>query len=488
MKRLNFKTAFTIAEMLVVLIIIGIITAITVHSIRNKHSQYSKLYATAYSTLVQAIYAAQSDFESAAAVNMCSTLDRLTFYWTQDCWDKYTYYNTVTGDETSITDSIEQTQRGAIRGYPRQYPGYLFGAYNVQAEFDGSGSETAFCRSLTNNINTIDERNECKSFITGMRPGKTDWYLGESFLKTFCAIRRTDASERAAGKGNEICDGGGSIIPSFIASNGQRFYISKVLYANPPFYPDRITGQNDSDAQHERMAFRFIVVDLNGDNGPNSQIRKKDTLPDLVLFAVGIKSIGSGATGFVVPLGWPEFDDSYFSAVISYPYYGQGYDPSTGKRKLNPKDFSESMTLFEAKNVAWYGDLDDNWTNSYYGQMFVPDQPFTFSNLFYYWGINCNGAGCSAKNGMGNQYHVDKMLANLVYQFIYTPDIGDTEDYAWNIGPGNKQYHTFIPLVVQGGTLDKDGGCSYGKVPARTCNSNNRQYQKWGYCCVMPAE
>lgn len=444
MKRL-FRSAYTLVEVVIVLVIIGVVSIISMYSIKNSQNQYKKLYYVAYDTLVQTVGNAYLSW--APISGKCSALndDVTELYWSEDCWAEYTKTRTVQGSEVNggayYTSTYEAEAIGGIKGYPRQYPGFLFGDPTV-GEFDGSGTDKAFCKLLTEQINTIDETNECKSFISGVRP-KEDLSVGSDFLSTFCALMQKyneNGEVQKDSSGNVIgeCSGTGNIIPSFVAANGQKFYISTVLTANPPYIDG--TGK-----EYERMQFRLVAVDLNGDSGPNTQLRSGMRMPDIVLFA--IKN-----DGVVIPLGRPEFDELYASAMVYYPKYLNKPDPNNPNTyKKNDVQNSDLMTLFNAKLHAWAGQTVQGGAQNYFGQQLVLSEPLSFTNLLYFWAVNCKVEGCNAKTvGISSSvpFYVDSLFANLVMQFIF-----DKKNSAEDI----------VPREITQGILDEDYGCTLGE-------------------------
>ena len=424
MKKLK---AFTLVEILIVLVIIGTIMVLSISTVRKRKNNYRALYKVAYQTLMQASLNCAYDW-SPSCGNCSSDSDVSStagYCWSKDCWNKY------------IEKNIEKDYLGGIDGYPRKYPGFLFGD-DTNGNFDGSGTDVTFCKMLTDRLNTLDKQNQCRSFISGIN-SNVDLRKGVNFLDAFCAQVGDE-------RGSIVCSSAsnGLLIPSFITPNGQKFYISTVQYANVPFI--------NTNAR-ERSAFRFVVVDLNGDSGPNTQLIRggfnqygnndNSIFPDIVLFA--IKS-----DGVVIPLGLPEFSTNYANAVVYYPKYLNEVDPSDPtKLKRNDKDNSSTNTLYDAKLMAWAGSASTaDITNKIFGQPVVQEEPFSFSAPLYSVGITCVPDGCSNATGAssGTSVYVDKLMATLIWQFIVD---------------GKDSTNDIVPRITKDGMLDEVHGCTY---------------------------
>ncbi len=390
MKRPNFN-AFTLAEMFLILIIISVITVVSMRAIKIKQGQFRDLSYIAYNTLLQATGNAYLDWKPDT---QCTQCDNDSYCWTENCWNFYTGNN---------SEQEEAYARGGIPGFPRQYPGFLFGRAEG-GNFSGIGTDQAFCKTLTKNINTIDKDIECQSFISGIRPN-VNLSIGHNFLSTFCALKEVRDENDNVIDNQAECSGTGNIVPSFIGANGMKFYISSVLTANPPAY-------SLQDKLNERMMFRLVVVDLNGDNGPNSQFKKNDIYPDLVLFA--IKPDAS-----VIPLGILEYSTNYLNAIVQYPEFLNQKDPLANRYLKNTLTQSDPMSLFDAKLTAYAGHASSEVTTQYYGQSLMHTHPFSFSPFLYMLATNCPENGCNNTTLLQNSVYAEKLLVNLVKQFIY---------------------------------------------------------------------
>ncbi|MBE7706871.1 MAG: hypothetical protein E7Z91_06490 [Cyanobacteria bacterium SIG30] len=515
------KKAFTVAEIVISLFIIGVLTVITLQTTQHLNNNYTKLYSAAYNGLVQAVGNAYLNWDPGEEDNFTNCgLEGGEYRWSKACWKFYTNnmgkgdggnpitatlggktYSSVcfdsnSSDDPNISKCDNQTHEllaDGIKGFPRKYPGFLFGRY-VGGNFDGVGGsidptdqdpiDVAFCKSITKYFNTLNSFNECQSFITGMRDytDKTtygdnekslDFTKGQNFLNAFCALETTlDPGAGATYNhsdylSNVKCSGtsGGSIIPSFITANGQKFYISKVLNANMPFFGD---PTNPDYTGNQRRYFRFIVVDLNGDARPNRQYVKGGTFPwtkgandsdevdsgsypDLVLFAIT-------DSGYVIPLGIPEFAKNYASATVYFPeYLNECSDSSCTEFKKNDIDFSDAANLFYAKLTAWGVD-GIKMPNMIYGQPVLESEPISWSTYFYWIGLECGKDGCNNKSvstdlaGSGYKLYADKLMSNLIRQFMFK-NKGATI---------NAIQDTIIPSAVSNIKADVIHGCETG--------------------------
>lgn len=436
MKHINIKKGFTILEMMIALAIIGIISTLSITVVRNVGNDYQKMYYTAYNTLLQAAGNAFLNWKpdcSCSTNTMLATMDTNKFVcWSKTCWE--TFESRADGHE----------------GVTRNYPGFLMGSY-TNGEFSGYRTDEHFCKMLTSQLNTINQNVECQSFIntyaTHKDGNELDYTKGIPFFDAFCytpMLAADDYNNHVARVINEQnADGYASAVtagecteeiqPSFVTANGQKFYISRILSTN--------ANVAAFDFQENRELFRFVAVDINGSNSPNTQLRRggnnqnfnTGVLPDIVLFA--IKSDGT-----VVPLGRPEFSKNYLNAVVYYPEFLNSVDLN-GRLRKNDKANSEAETLFQAKMFAWgpNGGEGVDISTLAYNQAFNIAEPFTYSTLLY----NRAWSNPNGVNGAGN--YTDRFLSRLVQQFTFDHEGSST---------------TFIPTLATG-VADREHGCTY---------------------------
>lgn len=426
------KKAFNLAEILLVLAIIGTISILSLQVIRKSNDDYRRMYYTAYNTLVQAAGNAAlewnptcscSDFENRSDDMLLGTC------WADACWKHFEYKNGTAGNSVNL-------------GVRRDYPGFLMGSY-TKGSFTGYATDSNFCKTLTSKLNTINETIECQYFINAYALNnksnqRIDYSKGNEFLDTFCSKQMTKPSEYTNETINK-CET--EIQPSFITANGQRFYISKLLSTNANLqrYPD-----TNGNPKINREFFRLVAVDLNGINGPNTQLtRASGKLPDIVLFAIR-------SDGTVVPLGLPEINRNYAGAIVQYPEFLRKIDSATGTIERNTTTQSGSTTIFAAKALAWgfeTGKGIDINTDTAYGQVFSEMEPLSYSTLLYQMSSLCRpieaGGSGSSSTCPTNRY-TDELLARLVTQFLYNKK-GSSETIPLNSEPD----------------ADTDHGCTY---------------------------
>lgn len=248
------KIGFTLGELLVVLGIIGILTAVAVTTIKPAEKKAVKyLYMNAYNSLSKA------------------------------------YYNAV------------------LKGYNPFTEEEFQGLTPEHSETVDTGTEI-LCRGLTYWINTgTNEKNDDHDYSTTCSSTKLTSELADDF---------SDENIQ------------------FVATNGMKFYISKML------------GDED-------FKFYLVFVDVNGTRPPDSieytfkggksaddydddEKKAKDLIePDIYAFAIL-------DTGRVCPIGIPEYDSNIMTARF-------GYFDDEGE----PLYTRQSLAYYQAKGAAW---------------------------------------------------------------------------------------------------------------------------------------
>ena len=363
---MNLKEkAFTVAEIIVCFAIMALIfTATITNVVRNDN--YYKLYWTAFDTLFQAAHNAQAQFSGLLPAtdvgsNAAEVCKDEGHHYTKECWS----YEYKEEGSTGPGVRLETLWPGGTE-HTRAYPDFLYGDPFLNT-YDGTGTDTPFCQLLTAQLNTIFSANECKSFISSVN---TNLYSSSNVKKKGAEFLKAFASDETKDSNIE------EIEPSFVAANGQRFYISSVVTANSMH---KAFGE-----EKQRKSYRFVVVDLNGSAGPNSQFRTHSKLPDLVLFAIT-------ANGDVIPLGLPEYMKSYINAIVQYPEFLNKKDPKDPTKFLrNTVLESDTMTLFDAKRHAWGPKAGANDPGIIYSQGYSEDEPMSYSSVFYFNANSCN--------------------------------------------------------------------------------------------------
>lgn len=401
------RKAFNLAEMLLVLAIIGTISVLSAQVVNKANNDYRKLYYTAYNTLLQAAGNAALQWQpSCNCVNFENwSNDILTeTCWTKSCWENFEYQNGSIGN--SVADGVR-----------RDYPGYLLGNETV-GNFEGYATDKYFCELLTSKLNTINETVECQYFINAYAEKNNNdepinYSVGQEFLTTFCYKNAIKPSQYSV---NTINNCQNELQPSFITANGQRFYISKLLSTNAIASQFKTTNNQE---KINREFFRLVAVDLNGESGPNTQLQKASgKLPDIVLFALR-------ADGSVVPLGLPEFNRNYTGAIVQYPEFLRAVDDA-GVVKRNETTQSGAMTLYDAKTKAWgihAGAGDINTDTLYGGQIFSETEPLSYSAMLYQMSRICRpedaGGVTNAEVDCRSNKYTDELLARLITQFLF---------------------------------------------------------------------
>jgi len=127
----------------------------------------------------------------------------------------------------------------------------------------------------------------------------------------------------------------------FTASNGNRFYISRM-------YEKEIPTRENINIKTKYQYF-IVYVDKNGKNKPNKVTmragERNEIYPDIVPFIVTRR-------GEAIPAGIPAYSRLYMTAKIIYP------DIIDGNGNIVADRFSESMTFNEAIHRAWGGVVD----------------------------------------------------------------------------------------------------------------------------------
>ncbi len=126
---------------------------------------------------------------------------------------------------------------------------------------------------------------------------------------------------------NANADNIGSQTLRFIGSNAFKYYIS--------------AKQTNITIGGKTVEWFVIYVDINGEKGPNSVQKVRNSLPDIIPFAITTR-------GEVLPMGYPTISTKYMTAKVKYP---NGYNATTGQ--LIEDRYSASTFYFDAKGKAW---------------------------------------------------------------------------------------------------------------------------------------
>ena len=364
----NKKTdGFTLVEAMVCFVLMGIIFIATIANVKISDN-YDKLYWQAFNTLYQASKNASEKFEKSKGY--------------RDKWLQ------------------KANEPGSLTRFDK-YPGFL------QEEESTDENVNKFCKQLTEFIN-VDQDSACSTgdFGANFYISETRGKVGIDFYKGFSNIERgEDETYDADSYGMHV---------TFKTLNGQLFYITRVYWAN--FDP-----KNDKFGMKEREAFRFVVVDLNGNSKPNTQFIKSGRNPDIVLFAID-------SQGNVIPLGLPEFSKAYINAMVFYPTDVDRYG-----KPIYPKVHSKVESLWHAKKMAWGYKEDDpkacsaEASEAPYLQNISEYEALSQSTKFYYNAMNCIDKieSCAVKEFKGKGAYADKEYIYLVSQFLYKEEGSD---------------------------------------------------------------
>ena len=408
------KFAFTIAEALITVFLIGVIFVLTTNTINITYKDnYNKLYWQAFNTLYQSSKSLYNDWKYEAEKSCPSgcnnNADEQTCYLAQ-CWR-----NSQVSEECVNCQGQERQYLGGTKNMDRDFPGFLYN-HNMINALIGYGEDKSFCEKLSAKINVYPAK-KCESFISVANPrsiSDNNETGGQNFLNAF-----SYAIEKDDGSWEQVNDGG--ISPSFIALNGQRFYISSVVSANTSVKLGEVW---EKFAHPSRESYRFVVVDINGDSKPNSQFKTGSRNPDIVLFAIN-------STGDVIPLGLPEFSQAYINAEVYYPN-----DLHEDGTRLYEVKSQEPMSLWNAKFWA-FGQSDDGSTNAPYRRTISQFEPLSQSSKLYATAFACkdNAKACGNKDVASDGIYADRLFVHLVLQFLYKEEnsretyLSENEDY-----------------------------------------------------------
>lgn len=401
MLKRNKVYAFSIMEVLISFILIGIIFIATIVGF-NKKEHYDKLYWQAFNTLFQASKSIQADWQGEVNDDKCTCStnpDADETCYKPACWRNSKIKN----------EACRGLETGYLKGtknIERDFPGFLYNHDMVDALI-GQGQDREFCLKFTEKINTAPG-SKCESFISATDEnlaGVNSSKGGVNFYNVFSSVNQYDEDTKDK-------TGGGGILPSFTAANGQQFYISSPVTANFSIVGEPDDHTDWSSYEHiARESYRFVVVDLNGKSAPNTQFKLKNKNPDLVLFIIN-------ALGDVIPLGLPEFSREYLNAVVYYP---TDLNPDGTLKYPNVK--SEPMSLWKAKKYAWGMEKENDTNKPPYRSPISESEPLSISSKIYATAVLCQGkSSCSQSDVKAGGRYADDLFVNLVLQFIYSKE------------------------------------------------------------------
>ena len=322
------KKAMTLAELLIVFTIMGVIAAMALHVARplDKGLKYS--YARIYHSLQTAIYNARTELPAylAPRTTGCSNGETLCSAVGMD------------GDWPTTSENFCKMLVEYINFKPCSVKDYGNGAACLTDSRPDKGSSIPL-NQATNEFTIANCNDEIINLGTGNNTNFNAAHM--------------DAALNTAN-------------PHIVASNGVKLWIGGIYNDEEVCVPATTTtgglsreGDDDEPSGAEQcsvvrtpstvydaatgsgaMNIKFFVViaDLNGSKRPNTTAWRMDRPADIVAFAVT-------NTNDVVPLGYPEIDRRYLSARVVYNSRMDQSDALGGT--------SNAMTLYQAKRHAW---------------------------------------------------------------------------------------------------------------------------------------
>ena len=387
--------AYTLAEALISFTLAGIIFVATVSSFHKKDN-YTKLYYQAFNTLYQASQAIKEEWDGSNDRKCACENDWMvneTCYNT-GCWRNSANESKCTNGDDCKYGFETAAPRGGSKNIERDFPGFLY-VNSMTNAMVGYGQDKEFCEKFVEKINTYPT-DKCISFISLTNTEKIGQNSSRGGVNFFDAFRSGTIDEDGNFVSTNEDEG---VTPTFTASNGQQFYMSSPVSANFPEY-------EGSYKHAKRESYRFVVVDLNGNSKPNTQFKKGDKYPDLVLFAIT-------SEGDVIPLGLPEFSRAYISALVYYPS-----DLNSDGSPICSQTKSEPMTLWSAKGAAW-GRSATTLHEAPYGNPVTQYEYKSQSSKMYYIAANCLAKNCENLNAAKNEQYADDLYVNLILQFLF---------------------------------------------------------------------
>ncbi len=299
------KKAFTLAEMLIVMTIIGIIVVLGLITLNGVMNDYGASYYNAYLTLKKAAYNVLADPycpDATSGGEICPDGTRAFPTTSQElCLRLTEFINVASDDENGIRCDAQ------------------FAAKPDGTTFLNDGNNVN--SSNPNNVVGFTSSNSYRYYISNKLSyliSKKTEAVSSNFQETECHYNCLEDS-----KGNRNC-----------------FLV----------YCER-NGTNESEDRLDNNGFYvtnfFVVfVDINGKKTPNrtNKTSRQTIYPDIVPFIVTTK-------GDVIPVGYPVFDLRYMSAKVKYP----DYKMEAGNPVIRAQEemFSKSETYENARTEAW---------------------------------------------------------------------------------------------------------------------------------------
>ncbi len=292
------KRAFTLAEVLMVLFIIGIITVFSILTLKRGNDEFGPLYYRAFEALKIANYNSYIDMHPKYPRKYPSKIHAET-------------------DEFYKTGTDEQIKE------------WLSGRPETDSDPGTEGHPGGICERLLEWINISEGTKNCEATL--IDPNGDDSQF-DGNLKP-----------------------GGHL--AFKGSNSQRFYFGAANNSGDIIKSELDSEESDPDhpgqKRKQTVGWFIVYVDLNGERGPNSTTVVNGKSPDIVAFALTDH-------GGVAPIGMPRVERKYLTAKVGYPdiycdtkrQFPTKYGCVDDGNKISRR-FSNTMAYQEAVRHAW---------------------------------------------------------------------------------------------------------------------------------------
>lgn len=300
------KNAFTLIEILIVFVVIGVISVITITTCKPFNKAKPYLYSRAYDTLSTAWFNAIEDNSDILVI--------------------------TNGKETSEERSAKYDDNLSVENpeNPSETEDSENNSYELDSDKWANSYRHKICVGLTKYINS--KRSEDPYYEDATTINDEDNYCSATWLSKK-ALTPNILAQRI-NKNKETSTDDDKIKPDFIASNGMAFYISRTVVINSAgFFSllkdyDGITKSID-----DPLNYVVIFVDINGiEKGPSIVDTTSATSNDIDVYPFALLQ-----TGDIIPLGPKAVTSNLISARIEYP---DGTE-------------SEPMTYLQATYRAW---------------------------------------------------------------------------------------------------------------------------------------
>ncbi|MBE7703252.1 MAG: type II secretion system protein [Cyanobacteria bacterium SIG28] len=225
----------------------------------------------------------------------------------------------------------------------------------------------------------------------------------------------------------------------FIANNGMKFYLSKKLEVS--FERPQVIGEDEKDII--TYPYYLVFVDVNGDTLPNSILYHGTQKPDIFAFAVF-------NTGYVIPLGIPEYDRTIMTASIAY------FD-----NEFLLRYHPVPVAYFQAKGMAWGFYMPKQSNSSVKDVDYINLQDTKLVDIAEVHTLND-----AVRASLGEDSNIVKGLNDFITNYPISGEI-DEEKYEECLPDHETDY--CVAMYTVGGLLPKPllrGHCSLGDYEA----------------------